>query len=291
MSEELVYIDGEFVPKSAAKISVFDHGLLYGDGIFEGIRVYCGKVFLMDEHVDRLYEGAHCLMIKIPLSKDEMKAVLVKSVEMNNLTDGYIRLVVTRGFGDLGLNPFKCPTPSVVIIAASITLYPPELYEKGLDIITVAVPRAHPETLNPRVKSLNYLSNILAKIEALNAGVMEAVMLNHRGEVSECTGDNIFVIKNGTLKTPPASATILEGCTRNTVMGIARKTGIEVIEPSMQRYDLYSADECFLTGTAAEVIPVVKIDGRVIGDGKPGPITNDLLAKFRAFIKEYAETH
>ncbi len=285
MAEELqVYIDGQFYPKSEAKISVFDHGLLYGDGVFEGIRAYNGKVFLCEEHIDRIYEGAHCLCLEIPMSKDELKQALYKALAVNGLTDAYIRLVVTRGEGDLGLSPRKCPKASVVIIAASITLYPEEMYQNGLEIITVAVPRAHPETLNPRVKSLNYLPNVLAKIEALNAGVEEAVMLNHQGYVSECTGDNIFVIKKGVLKTPPASATILEGCTRNAVMRIALESGIAVEEPMMHRYDLYSADECFLTGTAAELIPVIRIDGRQIGTGKPGPITLDLLGKFRAFI-------
>ncbi|MBN2713335.1 MAG: branched-chain-amino-acid transaminase, partial [Planctomycetes bacterium] len=275
MNEPLIYIDGQFFPKSDAKISVFDHGLLYGDGVFEGIRAYNGKVFLCKEHIDRLYEGAHCLCIEIPISKEEMEKALYETMAKNNLTDGYIRLVITRGVGDLGLSPRKCAKASVIIIAASITMYPEELYKNGMNIITVAVPRAHPETLNPRVKSLNYLSNILAKIEALNAGVEEAVMLNHQGFVSECTGDNIFIVKDGVLKTPPAYATILVGCTRNKVMELAKESGIAVEEPMMQRYDLYSADECFLTGTAAEVIPVVNIDGRKIGTGKPGPITQN----------------
>ncbi len=283
----LVYIDGKLYPQDQAKISVFDHGLLYGDGVFEGIRIYHGKIFLCQEHIDRIYEGAHCLCLNIPLSKAEMRAALYETVRANKLQNGYIRLVVTRGAGTLGLNPYRCPKASVIIIAATIQLYPPELYEKGLDIITVAVPRAHPETLNPRVKSLNYLSNIMAKIEAINAGVEEAVMLNHQGLVSECTGDNIFIVKNGAVITPPPTATILVGCTRNTVLELARKARLPAREENLQRYDLYSADECFLTGTAAELIPVVKIDGRPIGSGQPGPVTLRLLKAFHKFTAAY----
>lgn len=282
-----VYVDGKLYPQDKAKISVFDHGLLYGDGVFEGIRIYNGRVFLCQEHIDRIYEGAHCLCLNIPLSKDEMRAALYKTIRANKLENGYIRLVVTRGAGTLGLNPFNCPKASVIIIAATIQLYPAELYRKGLDIITVAVPRAHPETLNPRVKSLNYLSNIMAKIEAINAGVEEAVMLNHQGLVSECTGDNIFIVKNGAVITPPPTATILVGCTRNAVLDLAREAGLPAKEENLQRYDLYSADECFLTGTAAELIPVVKIDGRAIGSGKPGPVTKRLLEAFHKFTAAY----
>lgn len=284
--ERKIYIDGTFYPKSEAKISVFDHGLLYGDGVFEGIRAYHGKIFLCKEHLDRLYEGAHYIALTIPVSKAEMEAILYQCLKENHLQDAYIRLVVTRGIGDLGLSPRRCPRPSLICIADSITLYPAEYYEKGLDIITTAVPSKNPEALNPRVKSLNYLNNILAKIEALNAGVEEAVMLNAQGYVSECTGDNIFIVKRGILKTPPPSAGILEGCTRNLVIRLAREAGLPVEEPMLQRYDLYNADECFLTGTAAEVIPVVRIDGRTIGNGTPGPITRTLLEKFRAYIAE-----
>ena len=288
--EPLVYIDGQFYPKSEAKISVFDHGFLYGDGVFEGIRAYHGQVFLCPEHIHRLYEGAQCLMIRIPHSKGEMREILYRCLEKNNLRDAYFRLVVSRGAGDLGLSPKKCgPFGSVTCICAGIALYPESLYQTGLDVITVAVPRSHPETLNPRVKSLNYLPNIMAKIEGHNAGVEEVVMLNHRGEVSECSGDNLFIVKNGVVKTPPPSAVILEGCSRNLVIKLARDMGIEVAEPTMARYDLYTADECFCTGTAAEMIPVVKIDGRVIGDGKPGPVTQALLAEFRRYIREYAD--
>jgi branched-chain amino acid aminotransferase len=287
MSEQQIYIDGKFYPKSEAKISVFDHGLLYGDGVFEGIRAYNGKVFLRQEHIDRLYEGAHFIRLKIPLSKAEMAAALDESLKVNNLENGYIRLVVTRGVGDLGLDPNKCPKATVIIIAASIKLYPEEFYEKGLALITAATPAVPAEALNPRVKSLNYLNNILAKMEALEAGLVEAIMLNHMGYVAECTGDNIFIINGNRLITPPVSAGILLGCTRNKVMELARGAGMEVAEENLQRYDLYCAQECFLTGTAAELIPVVKIDGRVIGTGKAGDKTKELLRLFRKFIAEY----
>ena len=290
MPESHVYINGEFCPKGEAKVSVYDHGFLYGDGVFEGIRAYHGQVFLCAEHLDRLYEGAQCLMIKIPNSKKEMRDILYRCLEKNGLQDAYFRLVVSRGPGDLGLSPKKCGEwGSVVCICASITLYPDSLYQKGLEVVTVAVPRAHPETLNPRVKSLNYLPNILAKIEGHNAGVEEVVMLNHRGEVSECSGDNLFIVKDGVVKTPPPSAVILEGCSRNLVLRLAREKGLEAAQPTLARYDLYTADECFLTGTAAEMIPVVKVDGRVIGGGRPGPVTQGLLADFRRYIQEYQD--
>ncbi|MCC8190623.1 MAG: branched-chain-amino-acid transaminase [Planctomycetes bacterium] len=292
MAEELqIFIDGVFYPKSEAKVSVFDHGLLYGDGLFEGIRVYNGQVFLCRQHMDRLYDGAKCLMLKIPYSKAEMRDILYRTLEKNGLTDAYIRLLVTRGVGDLGLSPKKCGEfASVICIAASIELYPDEFYQRGMKIMTSAVQRSHPECTNPRVKSLNYLSNIMAKTEAIMHGYEEAVMLNHRGEVAECTGDNLFIIKNGVMKTPPVSAVILEGCTRNAIMDVARHAGIEVREETLARYDLYTADEFFLTGSAAELIPIIEYDGRVIGTGKPGPITLDLLARFRQFIKDYKDT-
>lgn len=290
MSEPMIYIDGEFHPKSEARISVFDHGLLYGDGLFEGIRAYNGQVFLCKEHIDRLYDGARCLTINIPLSKREMREVLYECLRRNNLTDAYFRLIVTRGVGDLGLNPKKCAEfGSVICIAASIELYPESFYRTGMKVMTSAVQRSHPESLNPRVKSLNYLSNIMAKIEAVTNGYEEAVMLNHRGEVSECTGDNLFIVKNGALVTTPPSSVILEGCTRNCVMAVARKAGIEVRESVLSRYDLYTADEFFLTGSAAELIPVVEYDGRIIGSGKPGPVTLDLLKRFREFIDGYKD--
>jgi branched-chain amino acid aminotransferase len=286
----MIYIDGDFYAKSQAKISVFDHGFLYGDGLFEGIRAYNGQVFLCREHLDRFYDGANCLLINLPLPKRETRAVLYECLKRNNLKDSYIRLIATRGIGDLGLNPRNCADrASLICIAASITLYPEELYRKGMKIITSAVQRSHPECLNPRVKSLNYLSNIMAKTEAVNNGYEEAVMLNHRGEVAEATGDNIFIVKNGTIKTPPPSAVILEGCTRNCVISLARKAKYELREETLARFDLYTADELFLTGTAAELIPVTACDGRNIGNGKPGPVTLDLLKKFRQFIKTYKD--
>ena len=290
MSEQQIYIDGKFYPKSEAKVSVFDHGLLYGDGLFEGIRAYNGQVFLCKEHIDRLYDGAKAIMINIPLTKAEMRDVLYQCLEKNGLQDCYYRLIVTRGVGDLGLSPKKCAeSGSVICIAASIALYPDEFYQSGMRVITSAVQRSHPESLNPRVKSLNYLSNIMAKMEAINCGCEEAIMLNHRGEVSECTGDNLFIVKDGVIKTPPVSAVILEGCTRNAIIDVARKCGYTVKEETLARYDLYTADEFFLTGTAAEFIPVVDYDGRRIGEGKPGKVTLDLLGKFRQFIKEYKD--
>jgi branched-chain amino acid aminotransferase len=292
MSEQQVYINGGFSPQSEAKVSVFDHGFLYGDGLFEGIRAYNGQVFLCREHLDRLYDGANCLMIAIPLSKKEMREMLYECLRRNSLKDAYIRLIVSRGIGDLGLDPRKCSKKgSIFCIAASITLYPEEFYRTGMKIITSAVQRSHPECLNPRVKSLNYLSNIMAKVEAINGGCEEAVMLNHRGEVAECTGDNIFIVKRGAVKTPPPSAVILEGCTRNCLIDVARKNGIEVREETLSRFDLYTADEFFLTGTGAEFIPVVECDGRAIGSGKPGPVTLGLLDKFREFIKSYQDTN
>ncbi len=281
-----VYIDGTFYDESEAKVSVFDHGLLYGDGVFEGIRAYNGKVFLCQEHIDRIYEGANYICINIPMTKKEMEKALYAALKENGLKDAYIRLIVTRGTGCLGLNPFKCVKPSIIIIASSIELYPPELYEQGLSIITSAVPAVNPEALNPRVKSLNYLNNILAKMEALNAGMFEAIMLNSQGNVAECTGDNIFIVKNGVVKTPPVTAGILEGCTRNALLKLAKDAGIPAQEVNLQRYDLYAADECFLTGTAAELIAVTKIDGRILGDGKPGPMTRKLLGMFRDLTKK-----
>jgi branched-chain amino acid aminotransferase len=280
-----VYIAGRLVPKEDAKISVYDHGLLYGDGVFEGIRVYNRKVFLLQEHVDRLYHSARAIRLTIPLSPPEMIRAVNDTVAANGLVDGYVRLVVTRGAGSLGLDIRKTSQPQVIIIADTITLYPEELYEKGLEIITAPTIRNHPAALSPRIKSLNYLNNILAKIEGTDAGCAEALMLNHKGEVAECTGDNVFIVSGGFLKTPPADAGILEGITRNCVMRLARAAGIPVLEPPLTRYDLFAADECFLTGTAAEVIPVVKLDGRTIGDGKPGPITQQLRKRFQEFAR------
>ena len=280
-----IYINGELIEKENAKISVFDHGFLYGDGVFEGIRAYNGKVFKMKEHVDRLYNSAAAIELKVPISKDEYAAAIENTLKANGIRDGYIRAIVTRGVGTLGLNPRTCKGASVVIITDSITLYPRELYENGLTVITASTLRNHPNALDPRIKSLNYLNSILAKIEGLNAGVEEAIMLNIQGYVAECTGDNIFIVKNGALITPPPSAGILEGITRRTVMDLAAARGIAVREENLTRYDLFTADECFLTGTAAELIPVIKIDGRLVANGKPGRLTLQLLDDFRKLTR------
>lgn len=281
-----IYLDGEYVPKEKAVISVFDHGLLYGDGVFEGIRAYHNRVFKLQDHLMRLYESARSINMTIPISMSEMEEVVLETCRRNDIRDGYIRLVVTRGVGDLGLDPRKCPRPTIFCISASIQLYPQEYYEKGLEVITVATRRNIPEACNPRVKSLNYLNNIYAKIEANLHGVLEAIMLNSEGYVAEATGDNIFLVKNGVLITPPVHAGILEGITRNTVMELARARGIEVVEKLFTRHDIFIADECFLTGTAAEVIPTVKVDGRVIGNGKPGEMTRELIAAFRDLTRD-----
>lgn len=271
-----IYLDGNLVDEKDATISVFDHGLLYGDGVFEGIRAYNGRVFLLDEHIDRLYDSARAIALEIPLSREEMIRAVVDTCKANEIVDGYIRLVVTRGKGTLGLNPYLCDKASVIIIAAKIQLYPHELYETGLKIVTAGTIRNHPEAINPRIKSLNYLNNVLAKIEAINAGCMECLMLNHKGEVAEASGDNVFAVRNGVITTPPSYCGALEGLTRNKVIELARATGYEVREAVMARYDLYIADEVFLTGTAAEIISVTEIDKRAIGDGKPGPVTDEL---------------
>lgn len=281
MSSQKIYLNGELVEKEEAKISVFDHGYLYGDGIFEGIRAYNKRIFRFNEHLDRLYESAKAIMLDIPLTKDEMKEAVIKTIRANELNDAYIRLVISRGVGDLGLDPNKCDQPTILIIASDITLYPEEFYENGLEVKTVATRRNIPEALNPRIKSLNYLNNILAKIEANQAGVLEAIMLNNEGYVAECTGDNIFIIKDDKLITPPTYIGALKGIKRGVVMEVAPEFGLEVREEVFTRHDLYTADECFLTGTAAEVIPVVKIDGREIATGEPGEYTWKLIEKFR----------
>jgi branched-chain amino acid aminotransferase len=280
-----IYISGKFVPQEDAKISVFDHGLLYGDGVFEGLRSYRGKVFRLREHIGRLYESARAICLEIPMTQEAMCDAVNEAVRINKLEDGYIRLVVTRGAGTLGLDPNRCSNPQVIIIADAIALYPKELYEKGLEIVTVSVQRMSPAALNPRIKSLNYLNNILAKIEGLQAGCIEALMLNHKGEVAECTGDNIFLVRHGVLYTPPLDAGILGGVTRDAVIEVARDAGIEVRESTLTKHDVYIADECFLTGTAAEVISVVKVDGRTIGTGKPGPVTRDLEERFKKLTR------
>jgi branched-chain amino acid aminotransferase len=281
-----VYITGKLVDKADAKISVFDHGLLYGDGVFEGIRCYRGKVFRLSEHLDRLYDGALHIRLEIPLTKEQFGEAIVQTLRANELKDAYIRAIVTRGSGTLGLDPRKCSNPEVIIITDSIQLYPREAYEKGLEVATVATIRNHPGALDPRIKSLNYLNNILARMEATLAGCEEALMLNHKGEIAECSGDNIFLVKQGVLKTPPPEAGILRGITRQAVLDLAKAAGIPTLEAPLTRHDVYSADECFLTGTAAEVIAVSKVDGRTIGTGRQGPITKQLHERFHALTRE-----
>jgi branched-chain amino acid aminotransferase len=279
-----IYLDGKFVKEEEAKISVFDHGLLYGDGVFEGLRSYNGKIFKLDEHLIRLYNSAKAILLEIPLKFEELKKVVIETVKKNNLKDSYVRIVVTRGVGDLGLDPRKCPKPTIFVIASSIQLYPESLYEKGIDVITVPTRRNLHESLNPAIKSLNYLNNILAKIEATNAGATEGLILNQFGYVSECTGENIFIVKGNILKTPPISAGALEGITRKVVMDIGKNIGLEVKEENLTRYDIYTSDECFLTGTAAEIVPVVSVDKRIIGNGKPGKITMKIRKEFQIII-------
>jgi branched-chain amino acid aminotransferase len=276
-----VYLNGKLVEKEEAKISVFDHGVLYGDGVFEGLRAYNGRIFRLENHVDRLIDSAKAIMLNIPLSKKELIDAVVETVRANNIHDGYIRLVVTRGTGDLGLDPRKCPVASIFIIADKITLYPEEFYRNGMEIITVPTRRNIPEALNPCIKSLNYLNNIMAKIEAIHGGVHEALMLNSEGYVTECTGDNIFIVRDNVLLTPPTWVGALKGITRDVAMKLAKENKIEVMEEVLTRYDLYTADECFLTGTAAEIIPIIKIDSRIIGTGKPGDITMKIMQQFR----------
>ena len=280
-----IYLNGKFVLKEDAKISVFDHGFLYGDGVFEGIRSYSGLVFKLDEHLDRLYETAHTLMIQISLTKKELGQAIIETLKANHLKDAYIRVIATRGEGDLGLDPRKCKgTSNIVIITDKITLYPDELYKKGMAIITVPTPRNFPDALNPQLKSLNYLNNILAKIEANNSGFNEAIMLDGNGYVAECTGDNIFIIKKGILVTP--SQGCLKGITRATVLALAQKNKMKTEERLITRHEVYVAQECFLTGTAAEIIPVVKVDGRTIGRGQPGKQTLQLMKLFRLITRK-----
>ncbi len=277
----VVYLDGKYVDSTEARVSVFDHGLLYGDGVFEGIRIYGGNVYRLDEHLERLEYSAKALMLGVPLSRVELSAVVCETCRLNKLTDGYIRLVITRGAGDLGLAPWLCEKPTLFVIASKISLYPQEHYDNGLSIVTVPTRRISPDALPPTIKSLNYLNNILAKIEARQAGALEAIMLNAQGYVAECTADNIFIVHKGEILTPSASAGALKGITRATILDIAREQAIPLREADLTRYDVWCADECFLTGTGAEVIPVVKLDGRVIGSGKPGPITARVLENFR----------
>jgi branched-chain amino acid aminotransferase len=285
MSTPQIYINGKFYSKPDAKISVYDHGLLYGDGVFEGLRIYSGKIFKLKEHVDRLFESARAIKLEIPLTHDEMMKAIQATVDINKKRDGYIRPLVTRGAGYLGLDPRKCSEPQVIIIVDDITMYPEEMYEHGMEIVTVATIRNHPNALNPRIKSLNYLNNIMAKIEGQLAGCAEALMLNHKGEIAECTGDNVFLVRHGKLLTPSIEAGILEGITRNAVIDLAKAAKIPVIEQPLTRHDLYVSDECFLTGSAAEIIPVKACDARIIGNGKPGPVTKQLREAFTRLVR------
>jgi branched-chain amino acid aminotransferase len=284
-----IFIDGKLQNEHNAKISVFDHGLLYGDGVFEGIRAYNGRVFKLKEHIDRLFYSAKAILLEIPMTPAVLMKATLATIRANKLRDAYIRLVVTRGVGNLGLNPRSCKAPTVIIIVGKIQVYPAELYARGMEIVTVPTVRNLHSALNPAIKSLNYLNNILAKIEANNAGVEEAVMLNSEGFVAECTADNLFIIKNGELFTPPLSAGALYGITRGTVMELAAQSGMKVTEPNLTRYDLFNADECFLTGTGAEIMPVIKIDGRLIGTGKPGPHTSKLIGAYKALVHSTGE--
>ena len=275
-----IWLNGKLVDEADAKVSVFDHGLLYGDGVFEGIRIYSGKIFELEAHIARLYESAKVIRLDIPVSKKELVKAIEETIATNGVIDGYIRLVVTRGVGDLGLNPLVCENSTVFIIADSIQLYPEELYEKGMKVISATTVRSHPLSVPPQVKSLNYLNNILAKIEALDSNVPEAIMYNHEGYVAEATGDNVFIVKNGVISTPPVEAGALGGITRGVVIRLAGRGNIKVVEKTLTRFDLYVCDELFLTGTAAEVIGVVEIDGRIIGNGEPGPVTKLLRKEF-----------
>jgi len=280
-----IYIDGNFYDQSEAKVSVFDHGLLYGDGVFEGIRFYHDRVFRLEEHIDRLWDSAKAIALEIPMSRSEVIAAALETIRQNDLHDGYIRLLITRGVGSLGLSPDSCRRPSVIIIAATITLYPEELYRKGLTMVTCATRRISPAALSPRIKSMNYLNNILAKIEAQEAGAAEGLMLNEQGYVAECTGDNLFIVKGDQIWTPPLNAGLLKGVTRDVVFELTEKAQLRIQERELTRYDVYTADECFLTGTAAEVIPAVQLDRRLIGNGQPGPVTLRLIELFRELTR------
>ena len=280
--QQSVYLNGKFVPRSEAKVSVFDRGYLYGDGVFEGIRGYNGRIFRLDQHLERLYRGARAICLDLPLTPEEFKDVIIETVRRNGLRDCYIRVIVSRGEGDLGLDPRVCRTPAtVVVIAASIALYPKEVYEEGLELVTCITRRNLATALNPKIKSLNYLNNILARMEVARAGAHEGLMLNHLGYVAEATGDNVFIVREGHLSTPPTYTGILEGITRQVVLELAQEMNLPVREDMLTLYDVYSADECFLTGTAAEIVPVSTVDGRIVGDGKPGPITKRLMERFK----------
>lgn len=281
-----VWIDGKLVDKADAKVSVFDHGLLYGDGVFEGIRAYKGKIFECDAHLDRFFQSAKGIRLTLPLSREQLRAAITETMKANDFADCYIRLVATRGVGSLGLSPMRCEKPSVFVITDLLEMYPREMYEKGMSVITSSVIRNHPSALSPRVKSLNYLNNILAKLEAIDSGVPEAIMCNHEGNVAECTADNIFIVRAGQVQTPQTHDGVLEGVTRRVMLDLCQKLQIPCIEKTLQRHDLYISDECFLTGTGAEVIPVTKIDNRAIGSGQPGPVTRKLIDAFHRYTKE-----
>jgi branched-chain amino acid aminotransferase len=283
-----VWIDGKLYDKADAKISVYDHGLLYGDGVFEGIRVYYGRIFENEAHLRRLFQSARAIRLNIPLTAAQLTAAMEETVRANSLTDCYIRLIVTRGIGPLGIDPYKCPTPSVIVIADSIAVYPREMYEKGIAVITASIIRNHPSALSPRIKSLNYLNNILARIEAHDAGVAEAIMLNHHGNVAEGTVQNIFIVRDGQVHTPAATEGALEGVTRKVMLTLCARLGLPTIERVIERIDLYNADEMFMTGTGAELMPVTQVDGRAIGAGEAGPLTRKLIAAFKAHVKEVA---
>lgn len=280
-----IWLDGDLVEKDQAKISVFDHGVLYGDGVFEGIRFYNGRVFRLEEHIERLYESALAILLEIPMTQQEMCDAVCATIAANGLTDGYVRLVITRGVGDLGLNPFSCPKPGIFIIASSITLYPEEHYENGLELVTCSTRRPTHGALSPQVKSLNYLNNVMAKVEAIRAGTLEGLVLNETGTVAECTGDNVFIVKHGEVFSPPISDGALNGITRQTAIDLCLEHDVPFSERSLTRHDIMTADECFLTGTAAEVIPVIALDGRTIGTGKPGEITKRLIKEFRDHVR------
>lgn len=286
VKEAKIYIDGKFYSEADAKVSVFDHGLLYGDGIFEGIRFYNGRVFRLGEHLDRLWDSARSICLEIPITKQSMTEAVLETIRQNHMRDGYIRLLVSRGVGNLGLNPKQCKTPSVIIIAAAIALYHENMYRKGLTVVTVPTRRCSPGALNPAVKSLNYLNNVMARIEADLAKADEALMLNDAGNVAECTADNVFIVKRGQIITPPVTAGALRGITRSVVFEIAAELEIKTLKADITRHDVFVADECFLTGTAAEIIPVVNVDGRSIGNGKPGPITMRIMTRFREMTRE-----
>ncbi len=280
-----VWINGTLYEKENAKVSVYDHGLLYGDGVFEGLRSYNGKVFRLDEHLRRLWDSAQSIALTIPMSRDALAKAIYETLKVNEIRDGYVRLVVTRGAGSLGLDPHKTSDPQVIIIADFISLYPEKFYQEGLSIVTASTVRTSASSLSPRIKSLNYLNNIMAKLEGLQAGCVEALMLNHKGEIAECTADNIFLVRDGILSTPSKESGILEGITREAVLGLARDAGLVTQEVPLTRHDVYIADECFLTGTAAEVVPIVNVDNRKIGSGKPGPVTTNLRERFHALVR------